>query len=264
MALVARLHPVANRGENNCGGTVGNSAEGVGYGCQLPAMVAEWRQIWSSTPGTTSSQAPFGVVTLAAGGSEGHDENMAGMRWSQTGNYGKLPSAAIPNGFLAHAYDLGDPMDNLRAPCVNTSSGAMNATAFGPGGPCTWPAAEKWNDKIRDLRPAVFENAAPSFMGGVICLPPSLPCLCPLHDLPLRSLPLPVSCPPRRALSDGPALTLTPNRDELLPRCSTPHISFIHSFISIRRSPTPHNALDASQGYTRASSARWVGGSPLL
>ena len=31
------------------------------------------------------------------------------MRWSQTGNYGVLPNAALPNTFLAHAYDLGDP-----------------------------------------------------------------------------------------------------------------------------------------------------------
>ena len=47
-------------------------------------MVTEWRRQWSFVNGTTSGDVPFGVVTLAAGGSEGHDENMAGMRWSQT------------------------------------------------------------------------------------------------------------------------------------------------------------------------------------
>ena len=59
------------QGENNCGGTMGNSATGEGYGCQLPAMVAEWRRQWSAVDGTTAKLAPFGVVTLAAGGSEG-------------------------------------------------------------------------------------------------------------------------------------------------------------------------------------------------
>lgn len=154
------------QGENNCGGTMGNSAAGVGYGCQLPAMIAEWRRQWSAVEGTTDKLAPFGIVTLAAGGSEGHDQNMAGMRWSQTGNYGSLPNNAMPNTFLAQAYDLGDPMDNLRQPCVN-GSGFVNVSAFGPGGPCTWPGAAAWNPAVAPLRDVVFNNAAPSFMGGI-------------------------------------------------------------------------------------------------
>jgi hypothetical protein len=163
--------------ENNCGGTMGNSATGYGYGCQMPAMINSWREHWSATPGTTDKSAPFGIVTLAAGGSEGHPGNMAGMRWSQSANYGQVrrlrpaqtleicllwvllpklcenggvgnylgrflmiscmmscfvcnclvdvdqtPNPAMPNVFLAHAYDLGDPMDNLRSPCVNHSA----------------------------------------------------------------------------------------------------------------------------------------------
>ena len=68
------------QGENNCGGTMGNSLDKVGYGCQMPAMIAAWRRYWSSTPGTTNPLAPFGIVTLAAGGSEGHGQNMAAMR----------------------------------------------------------------------------------------------------------------------------------------------------------------------------------------
>ena len=79
-----------DQGENNCDGTMGNSAGKLGYGCQLPAMVAEWRRQWSSEPGTTDPEVPFGTVSLAAGGSEGHPANMAGMRWSQTGNFGEI------------------------------------------------------------------------------------------------------------------------------------------------------------------------------
>lgn len=60
------------QGENNCGGpTTGNSAQGTGYGCALPAMVASWRALFSAEAGTTDPLAPFGIATLAAGGSEG-------------------------------------------------------------------------------------------------------------------------------------------------------------------------------------------------
>eukprot|EP01043_Picozoa_sp_COSAG02_P038504 COSAG02_NODE_2976_length_7633_cov_2.195248_2_plen_50_part_00 len=38
--------------------------------------------------GTTDPLAPFGVVTLAAGGGEGGTD-MGGMRFSQTANYGR-------------------------------------------------------------------------------------------------------------------------------------------------------------------------------
>lgn len=53
---------------------MGNSMTGVGYGCELVEMVKEWRSIFSAP------DASFGLVTLAAGGSEGNGENMAGMR----------------------------------------------------------------------------------------------------------------------------------------------------------------------------------------
>ena len=118
---------------------MGNSETGYGYGCQMPAMIDSWRQYFSAAAGTTDKLAPFGIVTLAAGGSEGNGQNMAGMRWSQSGNYGETPNPAMAAVFLAHAYDMGDPMDSLRVPCVNRSADwaydAVNATAFGPGGP---------------------------------------------------------------------------------------------------------------------------------
>eukprot|EP01047_Picozoa_sp_COSAG01_P035616 COSAG01_NODE_2744_length_7150_cov_5.435116_4_plen_86_part_00 len=50
---------------------MGNSAQGLGYGCQMVDLVSTWRRAWSRTAGTTDPQAPFGVVTLAAGGGEG-------------------------------------------------------------------------------------------------------------------------------------------------------------------------------------------------
>lgn len=96
-------------------------------------MIDLWRTSWSKTKGTTDKLAPFGIVTLASGGSEGGPD-IGGMRWSQTGNYGVLPNLAMPNTFLAHAYDLGDPWQDVS--CLNwhccpfgTKGNAYNATA---------------------------------------------------------------------------------------------------------------------------------------
>ena len=73
---------------------MGNSAQGVGYGCQMADLVRTWRGAWSQTAGTTRALAPFGVVTLAAGGDEG-GKDMGGMRSSQTANYGAAPSSPV-------------------------------------------------------------------------------------------------------------------------------------------------------------------------
>jgi len=95
----------ADQGENDCHGTMGNSALKTGYGCQMPAMVDLWRKTWSAEPGTTDPLAPFGIITLASGGSEGGSD-IGGMRWSQTANFGVNPNPAMPASFVAQAYDI--------------------------------------------------------------------------------------------------------------------------------------------------------------
>ena len=59
---------------------MGSAAQHVGYGCAMVAMVDLWRKSWSATVGTTDPLAPFGIVTLASGGSEG-GADIGGMRW---------------------------------------------------------------------------------------------------------------------------------------------------------------------------------------
>jgi sialate O-acetylesterase len=93
------------QGENNCYGVMGNSADGAGYGCELPAMISAWRSVWHGA----ADEPLFGIATLAAGGSEGDGQHMAGMRWSQTANYGYWDNPVMPNTFGAQVYDLGDP-----------------------------------------------------------------------------------------------------------------------------------------------------------
>lgn len=87
----------------------GNAAGQAGYACLMKALVDEWRQLWSATPGTTQPDAPFGVVTLASSGGEGANGlAMGSMRQAQTGGWGILPNPGMPNTFLAQAYDLDD------------------------------------------------------------------------------------------------------------------------------------------------------------
>lgn len=107
---------------------VGNSVEGTGYGCELPAMVRDWRAVWSSVPGTTEQLAPFGIATLAAGGSEGNDGHMANMRWSETANFGVWDNPKLPHSFGAQLYDLGDPYGHSGTSDGNTLTPAGNET----------------------------------------------------------------------------------------------------------------------------------------
>jgi hypothetical protein len=102
------------QGENDMGEDKGNILYNEGYACVMPKLVELWRRQFSLEAGTTSPQAPFGLVTLASGTDEGHP-NIAAMRWAQTSNFGVLPSPTMPQTFLAQAFDLGDPYTSICA-----------------------------------------------------------------------------------------------------------------------------------------------------
>lgn len=96
--------------------TCGNSLNNTGYACAMKNLVTTWREQWSVVPGTTPAILPFGIVSLAAGGSEGHPGSMPVFRHAQTASYGFLPGptgSGMENTFTAQAYDAGDP--NYRA-----------------------------------------------------------------------------------------------------------------------------------------------------
>lgn len=91
-----------------------NGGSPVQYGCQQPALVADWRAKWHvASSGQTSLDFPFGVCEIAPVIS--HDGMGAtGIRWFQTGSpskgaaFGHLPNAVMPNTFMAVTIDLGD------------------------------------------------------------------------------------------------------------------------------------------------------------
>ena len=81
----------------------GSAADHSGYGCNMQLLVSQWRELWSAVPGTTPADFPFGIVSLAAGTSEGHSGNMAVFRDAQIGQCAVLPCPSFQNTFVAQA-----------------------------------------------------------------------------------------------------------------------------------------------------------------
>ena len=95
-------------GINGCGNVLAKT----GYACSTRNLVTSWREQWSAVPDTTDSLFPFGIVSLAAGTSEGNSQNMGNFRHAQTASYGFLPGppgSGMEKTFIAQAYDAGDP-----------------------------------------------------------------------------------------------------------------------------------------------------------
>ena len=115
-------------------------------------MIKSWRSQWCAP-----SDAIFGVATLAAGGSEGHDRSMASMRFAQTASYGVLPNALLPRTFVAQVYDLGDPWASVGdggSDAQNCSKVDPTTGRYGPN--CSkWDAAE-WSPGVAAYAPLVL------------------------------------------------------------------------------------------------------------
>ena len=97
--------------------SLGNPLRQSGYACLMVALMRSWRELWSTTPGTTDPLSPFGVVALPQSGSLGGSD-IGTMRWAQTGGYGYLPNPLMPGeSFLVQSYDQDDPFKSISVPC---------------------------------------------------------------------------------------------------------------------------------------------------
>ena len=94
-----------DQGENNVRNIAGSVLNHSGYACQMSKMIADWRGLWSAVPGTTDPIFPFGITQLAGYCSEGYTWLAGAFRLAQTGGFGYLPNAAMPNTFLGQAYE---------------------------------------------------------------------------------------------------------------------------------------------------------------
>jgi hypothetical protein len=99
----------------------GNSMRSAGYSCLMEKLVSSWREQWSSEPGTTVADAPFGVVTLAPSGGEG-GADLPTMRWAQTASYGEN-SAILPRGRLVTRQ--GERLSGRGTRCVTFHSNGI-------------------------------------------------------------------------------------------------------------------------------------------
>ncbi|GAB5359373.1 hypothetical protein AAMO2058_000538400 [Amorphochlora amoebiformis] len=155
------------QGENNVYGDPGNSIQHQGYGCELPAMIRNWRNIWRS-----EKQPLFGVAALAGGGSEGYGYHMGEFRWAETANFGHWNNPQMPNTFGAQVYDLEDPWAvvlgrdpyNCSLPDPNTGKYGKECKPF--------PKPDKWSKELRYLAPLVRNNSpagipGSAYMGGI-------------------------------------------------------------------------------------------------
>ena len=147
----------------------GNSADGTGYGCSLATLVREYRALWSAQAGTTSPTTPFGIFTLHSGASEGAGKNMAGIRWSQTANYGTAPNPALPNAWVTQLFDMGDPwLNNIDSGDKQHCEKVDPATgSYGPACTRPWTDLAAWDGAVASLAPLVRADATPTFEGSI-------------------------------------------------------------------------------------------------
>ena len=159
-------------------------------------MVAAWRELWSATKATSSPTTPFGLVTIAPGGSEGAGYHLSAFRWAQTANYGTLPNKLMPRTFAAQAYDLRDPWAGpgsgnygrctfnksihgyCGAPSTDPESGKLSGgnACCNCGGPpfsdpkrCAWSDdLSLWNANLAGLAPLIRNNSQTNFFMGPI------------------------------------------------------------------------------------------------
>merc|ERR1712232_721353 len=87
--------------------------------------------------------------------------DIGGMRWSQTANYGVLPNEAMPNTFLAQAFDLGDPWADKTCYGMRCCWNNYNATA------CTASLAKKGLGPDACSTYCSELMGTPVYMGGI-------------------------------------------------------------------------------------------------
>lgn len=61
------------------------------YQCSFPAMISEWRRVWS-TMSSTGNQFPFGFVQLSTWNANDMSPGFPMIRWHQTGDFGFVPN----------------------------------------------------------------------------------------------------------------------------------------------------------------------------
>ncbi|XP_065346666.1 sialate O-acetylesterase-like [Cloeon dipterum] len=91
------------QGESNVGWNPGY------YACHIAALIEDWKNTFydAKVAAENGVAFPFGVVQIGPT-ERGEDYAWGALRFHQTADRGVIPSAFIPEGFFATAYDLTD------------------------------------------------------------------------------------------------------------------------------------------------------------
>jgi hypothetical protein len=75
-----------------------------------------------------------------------------------------LPNTALPNTFVAQAYDLADPWTHQMATYAKHCAQPAKNGQYGKD--CEWDLS-KWDNQLKPVAPLVRANKAPIFMGSM-------------------------------------------------------------------------------------------------
>jgi sialate O-acetylesterase len=64
------------------------------YQCTFPAMINEWRRIWSENTGS-SNTFPFGFMQLSTNKANDASPNFPVIRWHQSADVGVVPNDVL-------------------------------------------------------------------------------------------------------------------------------------------------------------------------
>merc|ERR1719270_2395870 len=119
------------------------------YQCTFPAMINEWRKIWSTnTP--TSEDFPFGFMQLSTWDANNAGPGFPVIRWHQTADQGYVPNEILKNVFMGVAIDTYDEESGIHPRNKQLTSkrlavAGLNVAYGMTDYPTNGPYPEVWN-----------------------------------------------------------------------------------------------------------------------
>jgi len=119
------------------------------YQCTFPAMISEWRELWSTnTP--TSDMFPFGFMQLSTNQANSNSPAFPVIRWHQTADQGFVPNGIMENVFMGVALDTYDEQSgihprNKQLVCKRLATAGLNIAYGLTSYPSNGPFPISWN-----------------------------------------------------------------------------------------------------------------------
>merc|ERR1712223_856335 len=119
------------------------------YQCTFPAMINEWRNLWSTnTP--TSNSFPFGFMQISTWDAGMKQPGCPVIRWHQTADRGVVPNDILENVFMGVAIDTYDKESGIHPRNKQLSSkrlavAALNVAYGMTDYPTNGPFPQLWN-----------------------------------------------------------------------------------------------------------------------